>query len=229
MRNIQFSVTPDVANLGVKVQTVQLKGIVNTKSTPELDAFLAQELEHMKAIWSEKDYKRDPILMGFRDLHTKVGRSNRDYPASPEVLLRLLIEKGRFPRINSIVDIYNFISIKTQLALGAHDVAHIHGNVTLRLTKGDELFFPLGKTEKVLVPAGEYSYCDDGNHIICRLEVLQGESTKITLKTQNIFLIIQGNMNTGSRYIEDAAKELTNLLVKYCGGEPELLNQVAER
>lgn len=226
MRDIKFSVTQEVLDLGVKIQTVQIKGIKNTKSTPELDVFLAQELEKIKTVWDGKIYNESPILQGFRDLHTKVGRSNRDYPASPEVLLRLFLERGRFPRINSIVDIYNFISLKTQLALGAHDVEHIDGNVTLRLTKGDETFLPLGKTEKVTVPVGEYAYCDDGNNIICRLEVLQVEPTKITLEAQNIFLIIQGNTNSENTYIQNATQELVDLLVKYCGGEYKLLNKL---
>lgn len=224
MKNITFSVTQQILDLGVKIQTAQLKGIKNTKSTPELDIFLAQELEKIKSTWLEKSYKESQILQGFRDLHTKVGRSNKDYPASPEVLLRLLTEKGRFPRINSLVDIYNLISLKTQLALGAHDIEQVQGNVTLRLTKGDESFFPLGKVEKVIIPAGEYAYCDEGNNIICRLEVLQVEPTKITLEAQNVFLIIQGNQNTEASYIKNATKELVELLVRFCGGKYKLLN-----
>lgn len=224
MRDIIFSVTQQVSDLGVSIQTVQIKELKNTKSTSELDTFLAKELKKIKSTWLNRSYKESQILQGFRDLHTKIGRSNRDYPSSPEVLLRLLIEKGRFPRINSIVDIYNLISLKTQLALGAHDIEHIHGNVTLRLTKGDETFFPLRKVKKVIVPAGEYAYCDDKNNIICRLEVLQVEPTKITLEVQNVFLIIQGNQYTQTSYIENATKELVELLIRFCGGKPKLLN-----
>lgn len=223
MKKLNFTVTKEVLDIGVKIQTVQIMGATNVKSTPELNRILTQELGKIKTLWSGKSYKENNILQCFRDLHTKVGRSNRDYPASPEVLLRLLLEKDRFPRINAIVDIYNLISLKTQLALGAHDIEHIHGNVTLRLTIGDETFIPLGKSEKVPVQRGEYAYCDDDNTIICRLEVLQGEPTKITLGSDNIFLIIQGNANTENKYMEKATKELLSLLQKFCGGKYKLL------
>ena len=120
--------------------------------------------------------------------------------------------------------LYNVISIKTLLALGAHNIENVQGNVSLRLTKGNEIFLPLGHTKEVQIPAGEYAYCDDGNNIICRLEVLQVEPTKITLDTENIFLIIQGNVNTDNSYIQDATNELLDLLVKFCGGTYRLLN-----
>lgn len=175
---------------------------------------------------ARKDFKNDPILQGFRDLHTKVGRSNRKYPASPEALLALFLETGRFPRINTLVDIYNLVSIKTRLALGAHDIENIRGNVTLKLTKGNETFIPLGSSLPIEVPAGEYSYIDDGKNIICRMEVLQVEQTKITLDSKNVFLIIQGNANTINGYIEAGAREVLDLIRKYCNGEYTFLSSL---
>ena len=155
----------------------------------------------------KKSYKEDLILHGFRTLHEKVKRSNRKFPASPEELVRIFTETGRFPRINLLVDIYNFISLKTKLALGAHDMNNIKGNVTLRLTAGDEKFYPLGSNALTPVPPGEYSYIDDENNIICRMEVLQVEPTKITTDTTDVFLIVQGNENTGNNYIESGANK----------------------
>jgi len=227
MKKLTFQVTNDVLNLGVKILTAQISNVRNSKFNPDFEGYLKKELEEIKAFWNNKQYKEDLVLQGFRDLHSKVGRSNREYSASPEVLLRLFLEKGRFPRINTVVDIYNLISLKTRLALGAHDISKVRGNITLRLTKGDETFIPLGKSEPVKVPAGEYSYIDDGNNIICRLEVLQVEPTKITLESKDIFLIVQGNPNTNNDYIKRGLDEVLKLIVKFCGGEFILLNSLA--
>lgn len=226
MRKIKFNVTDQVLDLGVKILTAQISGLKNSKSNPDFENYLKSELEAIKKQWNNKQFKDDPVLQGFRELHTKVGRSNRDYPASPEVLLRLFLERGRFPRINSVVDIYNLVSLKTRLALGAHDINNVKGDITLRLTNGDEKFLPLGKTELVSVPAGEYSYIDDGNNIICRLEVLQVEPTKITTDSENIFLIVQGNPNTDIDYVRNGANEVLNLLTQFCGGEFSFLNDL---
>lgn len=224
MKNISFKVTDEVLNLGVKIVTAQISDVTNTDLNPDFEVYKNSELDKLKVEWEGKKYKEDPVLEGFRKLHTKVGRSNRDYVASPEGLRWLFLERGRFPHINTIVDIYNLVSIKTGLALGAHDLDNVEGNITLRLTTGNEGFVPLGKTEKSPVFPGEYGYVDDGNNIICRMEVLQVEPTKVKTDTKDIFLIIQGNEDTSGEYVQNVAEEVCSLINKYCGGEVKLLN-----
>ncbi len=228
MKDLKFTVSKDVLKLGVKIVTLLIAEIKNTKSSNELDDYLTKELHTLSNHLNEinYNYKEDKVLMGFRDLHTKVGRSNRDYPASPEVLVRRFIDKGYFPRINSVVDIYNLISLKTRLALGAHDLNYVQGNISLRLTNGKEKFLPLGSKDPVSVFPGEYAYIDDEENIICRLEVLQVEPTKITLNSQDTFFIIQGNSNTENAYIQNAVKELISLINRFCGGEVTILNSL---
>jgi DNA/RNA-binding domain of Phe-tRNA-synthetase-like protein len=127
MRDLTFNVTREVLDIGVKILTARVVGIKNTDSNPEFEIYKNSELEKVKRQWEGKKYKDDPILAGFRALHTKVGRSNRDYVASPEGLHRLLLERGRFPHINTLVDIYNLVSIKTGLALGTHGIDAVQG------------------------------------------------------------------------------------------------------
>jgi DNA/RNA-binding domain of Phe-tRNA-synthetase-like protein len=223
MRSLNFKITQEVTNIGVKGIMLRIIDIKNLKNSPEFDKYLENELKNIRQQWYEKDYKTDLILQGFRTLHEKVKRSNRKYPASPEELLRIFIETGRFPRINLLVDIYNLVSLKTRLALGAHDIDKVIGNITLRLTNGTENFHALGSKGLIVVPAGEYSYIDDGNNIICRMEVLQVEPTKITVNTTDVFLIVQGNSNTDQTYIKAGVDEVLNLINKYCGGSSSTL------
>lgn len=225
MRDLSFTVSKEVSDLGVKVVTARITGVKNSDINGDFEIYKNSELEKIKQEWDGRQYKDDPILAGFRDLHTKVGRSNRDYIASPEMLRRLFLERGRFPHVNTLVDIYNLVSLKTGLALGAHDIDRVTGNITLRLTHGDEAFIPLGKTDPVSVFPGEYSYVDDGNNVICRLEVLQVEPTKVIPTTNDVFVIIEGNEKTDADYVSRAAKEVCELIVKYCGGNYMLLNK----
>lgn len=226
MRPLSFSISPEVSTLGVKCLISRINNVINIKNSPEFDKYLEEELKKIKQQWIGQDYKTDSVLQGFRILHEKIKRSNRKYPASPEELVRLFIETGRFPRINLLVDIYNLVSLKTRLALGAHDIGKVIGNITLRLTNGTEKFIPLGSKELLAVPSGEYSYIDDGNNIICRMEVLQVEPTKIIMDTTDVFLIVQGNYNTDDVYIKSGAKEVLNLINQYCGGIITSLNSL---
>ena len=224
MRNFSFSTQKEVIDLGVKIITARITDIKNSDSNADFETYKNAELENIKQQWEGKKYKDDPVLTGFRDLHTKVGRSNRDYVASPEGLRWSFLERGRFPHINLLVDTYNLVSLKTGLALGAHDIDKVKGNITLRLTKGDEIFIPLGKTEAVSIFPGEYGYVDDGNNVVCRLEVLQVEPTKVGIESKDIFLIVEGNANTSSEYVKQVAEEVCRTITKYCDGSFNFLN-----
>lgn len=224
MRELSFNLSSQAADLGIKIITARISGLTNRDSDPAFDTYKEKELQTIKAGLAGKKYKDDDVLAGFRDLHTKVGRSNRDYVASPEALRRLFLERDRFPHINLAVDIYNLVSLKTGLALGAHNVDAINGNVSLRLTSGEEIFVPLGKSEPTPVFPNEYAYVDDENNVICRLEVLQVEPTKVDLNTSDIFLIVQGNENTDVEYVKKGAQMVCSLLTQYCGGTVEYLS-----
>ena len=224
MRDFSFNVQKEVLDLGVKIITARIIDVKNSDSNTDFETYKNSELEKVKNQWAGKKYKDDRVLAGFRDLHTKVGRSNRDYVASPEGLRWSFLERGCFPHINLLVDIYNLFSLKTGLALGAHDIDKVQGNITLRLTKGNEIFIPLGKTEAISIFPGEYGYVDDGNNVVCRLEVLQVEPTKVVIESKDIFLIIEGNANTLDEYVKQAAEEVCQTITKYCGGSVNFLN-----
>lgn len=219
MNNFLFSVTQEVLELGIKIVGGRVTGTKNTSDNSDFETYKRDKLKQITQDWQGKNYKEDSVLQGFRDLHTNVGRSNRDYVASPENLLIRFLKKGIFPHINTIVDIYNLISLESRLALGAHDIDHVKGNITLRLTDGNENFIPLGSTEPMRVFPHEYAYIDDGNNIVCRLEVLQVEPTKVTINSHDIFFIIQGNQNTEQTYVINYANQLGALITKYSGGD----------
>ena len=120
--------------------------------------------------------------------------------------------------INQAVDIYNLISLESKLALGAHNIDRVDGNVTLRFTDGSERFVPIGQTEPVPVAPHEYCYCDDANEVLCRLEVRQVEKTKVEESARNIFYIIQGNEATPDELLHETAQKIIDLTTKYCGG-----------
>ena len=163
------------------------------------------------------------VLQGFRELHNKIGFSNRNFVSAPENLLLNLLKDGRFPHVNLLVDIYNLISVETRLSLGAHDIAHVAGNIQLRLTSGQEGFWPLGATQPKSVRPGGYAYVDDANDVLCMLEVRQVEKTKATLASSDVFYIVQGNAETELPYIQAAAQRLIALTRRFCGGTSRLL------
>ena len=138
-------------------------------------------------------------------------------------LLKNLLKKQEFHKINPLVDLYNLISMDTKLALGAHDLDKTEGNITLRLTQGNEKYISLGSEEAKEVKAGIYSYIDDANDIICYSEIRQVDKTKVTNESKDIFFIVQVNKETSDKYVKDIAKELITVVTYYLGGTGEIL------
>jgi len=64
------------------------------------------------------------------------------------------------------------------------------------------------------------------NNVICRLEVLQVEPTKVTAESKDVFMIIEGNANTDVEYVRSTAKEVCDLMTKHCGGSYSFLNDL---
>lgn len=220
---LKFDISDAVRALGLKVVCFTMGNLQNRDVDPEFEKIKAQATKEVLADLSLEKIEKDPILLGFRQLHKAVGRSNKKHIASPENLLRVLLQTGQLSHINLLVDIYNLVSITTRLSLGAHDVTTIFGNVHLRLTNGEEGFWPLGSDTPKPVGPGEYAYIDDKNDILCRLEIRQVEKTKITLDTTECFYIVQGNPMTADAYLRSTAEELIAWTKRFCGGQERML------
>ena len=220
---IAFDVSESVLALGLKGAYFTMGGLNCKESDPEFEE-MEDSIEHaILSGLSEGKIFDDKILQGFRRLHEAVGVSNKKNVASSENLLTTLLRTGHLPNINLLVDIYNLVSVQTHLALGAHDLARVKGNIHLKLTSGKEGYWPLGSPEPKPVRPGCYSYIDDDDDVICWLEVRQVEKTKTTMDTRESFFIIQGNAATDEQYIAEATNQLISLVKRFCGGEERML------
>lgn len=219
MSTLRFSIHDQVRALGVRGAFAVVEGVRNDTQPSGLPELGAQLRRRLAAEVRPGFIETDPVLAGFRALHDAVGRSNRRFPASAEALVGLYLRKGIIPGINPVVDIYNAVSLETRLSLGAHDVREVRGNITLRLTTGNERFVPLGATAPETVPAGEYAYVDDGGEILCRLEHRQCERTRVTPGTRDVFCILQGHAGTDRAMIEAALARWAELTTSLCGGK----------
>ncbi len=214
----RFHMTPAVRDLGVRGAFAVLTDLDNRHEPEGLATWRDDLVQRLRVELTAGFIDTDPTLAGFRALHDRIGRSNRRFPASAEALVGLFQRKGLVPAINPLVDLYNGVSLETRLSLGAHDLATIEGDITLRMTDGTERFVPLGATAAEPVPASEYGYIDERGEILCRLEHRQCERTKVTSATTQAFYIVQGNAATPAAMIEAALDRLVSLTTAHCGG-----------
>ncbi len=109
--NLSFRLAPEVAALGVKCVCFVIEGLANKPEDAEFERYKSDLFTRLKAQYTTETVSDDPVLAGFRSLHSKVGRSNRKFPASPESLIKMFLRNGAIPPINLTVDIYNCVSL----------------------------------------------------------------------------------------------------------------------
>lgn len=220
---MEFKVEKAVLDAGVKIVFVVIQGLDNSKESYEWHAHREVLLNDLLERYKDVDVYQDPILEGFNLLHDHTGVKRRKNIPASENLIKLLQKHGSLTYINKVVDIYNLISLDSKLALGAHNIDRVSGNVTLRFTDGTERFVPLGQTEPVAINPHEYSYIDDSNEVLCRLEIRQVQKTLVDETARNVFYIVQGNDATSDELLHQTAQKIIDLTTQYCGGVGEII------
>lgn len=206
-----FWVDPVAASLGVKFQVAEIHGVSPLLENPELEHVKGTAFEKAKGV----DIKTSPVLLAYRQLLDSVGATSA--VASPQFLIQLVHRNGRLPRINTVVDAYNVVSLRTLIVVSAHDLDKIEGNSRIQMTTGNEMFHPLGATSPVLLPANQWAGVVD-NHILCQLNCKQSELSKVTTATRNLLIYVQGNSYTTDEQLRGALTEVCDEIVRFNGG-----------
>lgn len=220
---MKFIVDENVLALGVKIKAVVIEGINNKEISEEYEAWRKEKVASLIEKYKDYDIKSDPIIEGFYELHQEVGVPRRKNLPASENLIRLLTKREDLISINKAVDIYNILSIESKLCLGAHDIDKVDGNVTLKITDGTEKFLPLGSEELKPVKAGEYSFVDDNNDVVCWLDIRQVDKTKVTEDSKNILYLIIGNKETKDEELEKVTNDLVSLTTKFASGKATIV------
>jgi DNA/RNA-binding domain of Phe-tRNA-synthetase-like protein len=161
------------------------------------------------------------FVKSWDSVYLKLGSNPNKFPPSIKSLLKRVAKSGSFPFINSIVALFNYVSIKYLIPCGGDDVQKIEGNLRLGPSKGNEMFIPLGSESKETPDAGEVIYFDDKTlNVMCRRwNWRNGDFTKILETTKRLVINIDGIAPVPRSVIESARDELAALLVDRCSAK----------
>lgn len=216
---MSFAVSADCLQLGLRASVVLFRGVHIAPASPELRAEIDREIQTVRQRFASPAEVRSCVeVAAFQDLHRRVGVNPRKEQSSVERLLTLALKRGELPAINSLVDAYNVVSLRTRCSLGAHDLDAITLPVTLRVLTGRESFTPLGETMPAAVTPGEYGYVDAVDRLLCRLDVRQADFSKVTENTRDALLIVEGTAEHAPDVMRRAFAEVIELVTRYCGG-----------
>jgi methionyl-tRNA synthetase len=154
----------------------------------------------------------DAVHKAFRKLHSRFGLD--DVAGSAEEIIRLLCKKGKLPEINNLVDLYNAFSAKTGISIGAHDIAKLAGLPRLVELEQDTEFRHATTNQKDIAQKGEFAYVDQKG-ILCRLDIKQGNRTKVTEDSEKVLLLFQGNSELGEKELKESVERFKVLAAKF--------------
>ena len=217
---MRFKITDEVRRLGVRGAFAVLSDLHNRAYHPDFELYRRELTERLRDELAPDFVDSDPVLRGFRELHDAVRRSNRRFPSSAEALVTLFQRKGLIPSINPLVDVYNGVSLETRLSLGAHDVARVAGDITLRITDGSERFVRtrrraarVGQSRRILLRGRQRR-----GIVPARAQAVRKDQAD---RASCAFYIIQGNARTSHAMLEQALRRLVDLTRRFCGGREE--------
>ncbi|MFC1687604.1 B3/4 domain-containing protein [Patescibacteria group bacterium] len=204
---------------GVLLGFVIARGINNEEKNSEVMSSIHDAEEKLRNNFSKtKSVNQHSRILPWRNAYKAFGSNPHDYRNSIEALVRRAIKGKKLYSINTLVDLYNLISLKYIVPVGGEDINSISGDVQLDFANGTEYFIRLGGEKNEPPSAGEVVWKDDQGVLCRRWNWREADRTKLTENTKNAIIVIEGLPPVVREDIENAAKELANLIQKYCGG-----------
>ena len=219
-KRMRFSIQKELFDLlpDLTIGMVVAMEVDNTRPSKEIDDLLSLTLEEMRRSFVVEKAQDHPRIKPWRTAFSKLGISGSKFPSSIESMARRVLKGDPFPKINSLVDLYNSISLRYLVPMGGHDLDTLRGDIHLRFAEGWEAFTPMGGGETIIVPKGELVYRDDQEVLTRNWVWRQCEKDKTNEKTRNIFIPIDVLGEVGRERAEEIIQDLSRLIPKYLGG-----------
>ena len=214
-----FRLEPDFLELfpDVTIAIAVVRGIDNRVEDPEIWPMLEIEIERAAASLSDGEISQHPAVVPWRAAFARFGVKPSKYRSSIEAMLRSA-HSGRLRSIDSLVDLYNTISLRHQLPVGGEDLAKILGDIRLTRAHGDELFVPLGAEAPESPPPGAVIYRDDESVICSCWNWREAERTMLTPETTEAVLVIESIPPLDPAAVHIAIDDLAALVTRHLGG-----------
>ncbi len=221
---MKLSATPEFFELfpDASLSVVVARGIDNSRRGDEAELLRAAQA-NAPARLGGKPLTEHPRIHCWREAYRAFGAKPKDYPSSIENLLRRALKGEALRSINPLVDLYNVVSLTHLLPAGGEDLDAIEGDIVLtRASAVEPAVKLLGESEEKAPKPGEVIYKDDRGAICRRWNWKEADRTKLTESTRNAVLVLEALPPILDSELEEAARELSRLVLVRCGGETRI-------
>ena len=164
------------------------RGIDNHKKYDWIKDMLDKSISECKKFYEGKIVKESAPITYYRDAFRALGINPNKFMCSIEALVTRTVKKGEMPNINTLVDLGNALSLKYNIPLGIHDIDRFSGDMEIKKASGNEDFITFGGEMMEHPDKGEVIYVSGSDVKTRRWTWRQGENSKITEDTTNVFI-----------------------------------------
>lgn len=195
-----------------------VKGIKVERTIPSLEEMKCQIGEKLKAKYASVPLLEVPEIRAYREFYRAQGAdpSKRRPPA--EYLLRRSLE-GRFPTINTLVDIALLATLEHWVIVGVYDFDKIKGEPIVTLASKIETFETIDG--KQINPEIGEVVVRDSEKIIAGYTAGDARATMITLETKSALIVFWNTPDISREQVEAALQSVTKYVNQYCSGKVE--------
>ncbi len=119
-----------------KCPRTALATVVGDVQVGEPSADLSNELqldeEEILRLPEPRTVLESPQILATRSAYKSLGKDPARYRGSAEALLRRVLAGKGLPRINSVVDVINLVSVESRLPVGLYDLSAVTGDIVFR-------------------------------------------------------------------------------------------------
>jgi DNA/RNA-binding domain of Phe-tRNA-synthetase-like protein len=200
------------------VGTLLIDGLDNSGCCEEVLPLIRVQEEKIRRSFSRDTLSQEPRIRAWREAYSSFGAKPKKYLSSVESLYRMILKENGLRSINTVVDLYNYVSIKNIVPIGGDDLDRVEGTLRLCVARGDETFLPLNAREREVVKPGEVIYRDDMDVLCRRWNWRESDKTKMTEDTRRLLLVLEALPPISADILEPMIVDLEELVVRHCGG-----------
>ncbi len=204
-------VRDDAAQMGIRTAYSASCGRPVSELNPGvLDKEVENLLQYLGQRYSLESLRDDPIVRAYRDFYWRIGIDPTKTRPSSEALVRRAL-RGRWPRINPVVDAGNIASAKYMVPVGIYDMDSFQPPAEIRLSRGDEVFLPIGGREEK-VSSGVPIMVDSRGVVMHLYPHRDSRYTMVRDTTRRVLIVAAGVPRVPIEKLKATVKEVQRLL-----------------
>ncbi len=204
----------------LRIGIVTGRGIDNIGASDEIEAIKRAAAAAVQQHLSTETLSQHPYILAWRETYRRFGTKPKDHRPTAEALLRRILRDEGMPTISKAVDLYLAVEAEFYLPIGGYDLEKVEGDITLRLSPGDEPFTPIGALKpEEMTYSGEVVYADSRKILTRRWNYRDCDAAKITQESHDIALFCEATVpEIPTDHLVKCTNQLADYLQRFCGG-----------